>query len=70
MRDSEPRGSNRRYDTMLGVALAGRDHDPATVLGTLQVALPGDSEGLPPPVIRSRKDLFSSVLISRKNTEK
>jgi len=28
MRDSEPRGSKRRYDTMLGFALEGRDYDP------------------------------------------
>jgi len=30
MRDGEPRESKRRYDTMLGFVLAGRDRDPVT----------------------------------------
>jgi hypothetical protein len=30
MRDVEPKGSKRRYDTMLGFASEGRDCDPVT----------------------------------------
>jgi len=30
MREGEPRGSKRRYDTMLGFVSIGRDRDPVT----------------------------------------
>jgi len=44
MREGKPRGSKRRYDTILGFASAGRDRDLVTG-GIEVVALPGDSEG-------------------------
>jgi len=47
MRDSEPRGSKRCYDTMLGLPGDRGIEAETTELGTVPVALPEDSEGLP-----------------------